>query len=200
MYWLRVLQTEKGTFPTVKTEPLPISCFHCKNAPCVQVCPTGAMHKRDEDGVVLIDYQKCIGCRYCINACPYGNVTFDPVAHIAKKCTLCVDRVYDQKLPEYERIPACVRSCPSGARVFGDIDDPESRVSQIIAEYGAFQIGPEFGTEPSNQYLPFRGPGGPNGSWPYKTRREDFAERTGAVDVISAKVNGAKQLGGGNGA
>lgn len=187
MYWLKVLHLERGNFPATQTVALPVSCFHCVNPPCVRVCPTGAMAKRPEDGIVLVDYQVCIGCRYCINACPYGNINFDPTEGIAKKCTLCVDRVYNEELPKYERLPACVRVCPTGARTFGDIDDPDSEARKIIQRHGGFVMGPEFGTRPANHYLPFRGPGGPGENWPFESRIDEFAQRTGAVDVVSEK-------------
>ncbi|CAB1129312.1 Sulfite dehydrogenase subunit B [Candidatus Hydrogenisulfobacillus filiaventi] len=185
MYWLRVLHLEQNKFPDTKTTALPLSCFHCREPACVKVCPVGAMHKRPEDGVVLVDYDRCIGCRYCVNACPYGNVNFDPIQGVAKKCTLCIDRVYNTDLPEYERVPACVRSCPTGARIFGDIDNPQSDVRQYIERYDGFVIGPSFGTRPSNHYLPPRGPSGPDARWPDETRVQDFGHRSGAEDVIT---------------
>lgn len=191
MYWLKVLHLERGTYPATQTVALPISCFHCVNAPCVRACPTGAMHKRD-DGIVLVNYDVCVGCRYCVNACPYGNVNFDPIDGIAKKCTLCVDRIYNSDLPRYERVPSCVRVCPTGARTFGDIDDPNSEARQIIQKHGGFVMGPEFGTQPGNHYLPFRGPSGPGEDWASQTRVEEFAHRTGAVNVISEAHPAAK--------
>lgn len=193
MYWLRVLHLERGDFPTTETIALPLSCFHCVNPPCARVCPTGAMAKRPEDGIVLIDYQKCIGCRYCVNACPYGNINFDPVDGIAKKCTLCVDRVYDLQLPEYERVPACVRVCPTGARIFGDIDDPQSEARQAIQRHGGVVMGPEYGTQPANHSLPFRGPSGPGERWAFESRTEEFAHRTGAAGVVSERPVPAKK-------
>ena len=98
------------------------------------VCPTGASYKRAEDGIVLVDYDKCIGCKYCAWACPYGVRELDEQHKVMKKCTLCVDRIYDAALPEAERKPACVMACPTNARLFGDIHDPDSEVSIAIRE------------------------------------------------------------------
>ena len=102
----------------------PKSCLHCEDPPCVPVCPTGASYKRAEDGIVLVDYDKCIGCKYCAWACPYGARELDEHQKVMKKCTLCVDRIYDEPLPPAERKPACVMACPTNARLFGDIHDP----------------------------------------------------------------------------
>jgi Fe-S-cluster-containing dehydrogenase component len=122
----------------------------------VPVCPTGASYKRKEDGIVLVDYDKCIGCRYCSWACPYGVREIDETQKVMKKCTLCVDRIYDQNLPESERKPACVLACPTNARLFGDVHDSESEVSVTIREEGGYQLMPEWGTKPANHYLPRR--------------------------------------------
>ena len=91
---------------------------------CVTVCPTGASYKRTSDGIVLVDEDKCIGCKLCSWACPYGAREFDTDVGVMKKCTLCVDRIYNENLPEEDRVPACVAACPTGARHFGDLGDP----------------------------------------------------------------------------
>jgi len=83
-------------------------CLHCEDPACVPVCPTGASYKREEDGIVLVDYDKCIGCKYCSWACPYGVREFDEQRKVMTKCTLCVDRIYDESLPEERRKPSCV--------------------------------------------------------------------------------------------
>ena len=134
----------------------PKSCLHCSDAPCVTVCPTGASYKRPEDGIVLVDESMCIGCGLCAWACPYGAREMDPVENVMKKCTLCVDRIYNDNLPEEDRTPACVRTCPAGARHFGDFSDPESNVSKLVADRGGFDLMPEMGTAPVNKYLPPR--------------------------------------------
>ena len=155
-YWARVYTEETGTFPDVQTTYVPALCNHCADAPCVTVCPTGASYKRAADGIVLVDYDKCIGCKYCAWACPYGAREIDEERQVMTKCTLCVDRVYDAKLAEADRQPACVKACPTGARLFGDVKDPQSEVSKAIRERGGYSLMPEWQTKPANQYLPRR--------------------------------------------
>ncbi|MES0880856.1 4Fe-4S dicluster domain-containing protein [Roseibium sp. SCP14] len=139
-----------------QTVHFPKSCLHCDDAPCVTVCPTGASYKRQEDGIVLVEEDACIGCGLCAWSCPYGARELDLAAGVMKKCTLCVDRIYNENLPEEDRVPACVRTCPAGARHFGDLADPASNVSRLVAERGGFDLMPEQGTKPTNKYLPPR--------------------------------------------
>jgi len=139
-----------------ETVHFPRSCLHCETPACVTVCPTGASYKRASDGIVLIDEDKCIGCKLCSWACPYGAREFDTDVGVMKKCTLCVDRIYNENLPEADRVPACVASCPTGARHFGDLGDPASPVSQLVAERGGVDLMPEHGYRPTNKYLPPR--------------------------------------------
>jgi len=134
----------------------PKSCLHCEDAPCVTVCPTGASFKRSEDGIVLVHEDHCIGCGLCAWACPYGAREMDAVEKVMKKCTLCVDRIYNENIPEEDRVPSCVRTCPAGARHFGDLGDADSDVSKLVAERGGFDLMPEQGTKPVNKYLPPR--------------------------------------------
>lgn len=139
-----------------QTIAFPRSCLHCDNAPCVTVCPTGASYKRAEDGIVLVNEDVCIGCGLCAWACPYGARELDAAAGVMKKCTLCIDRIYNENLPEVDRLPACVRTCPTGARHFGDFADPESNVSRLSRERGGIELMPEMGAKPVNRYLPPR--------------------------------------------
>ncbi|TXH76076.1 MAG: 4Fe-4S dicluster domain-containing protein [Lysobacteraceae bacterium] len=134
----------------------PRSCLHCEQPACVTVCPTGASYKRAEDGVVLVDEDKCIGCKLCSWACPYGAREYSAVEGVMKKCTLCIDRIYNERLPEAERQPACVQACPTRARHFGDLGDPDSEVSKLVAERGGVALMPELGYAPVNRYLPPR--------------------------------------------
>jgi len=155
--WLcRVHTFEAGEGASGRTVHFPRSCLHCENAHCVTVCPTGATYKRASDGIVLVDVDKCIGCKLCSWACPYGAREFDEVEGVIKKCTLCVDRIYDRTLPESERAPMCVRACPTQARHFGDFADPDSLVSRLAAERGAVALLPELGYQPTCLYLPPR--------------------------------------------
>ena len=147
---------EVDQYPNSKTFNMPMSCMHCDTAECVTVCPTGASYKRAEDGIVLVDQDKCMGCNLCSWACPYGARELDEDSGTMKKCTLCVDRIYDEELPEEERQPACVLTCPTHARFFGDFDDPDSEVSRLVRERGGQQSMPELGYNPVNRYLPPR--------------------------------------------
>jgi Fe-S-cluster-containing dehydrogenase component len=134
----------------------PRSCLHCEEPACVTVCPTGASYKRAEDGIVLVNPETCIGCKLCSWACPYGAREYDEPTGVMKKCTLCVDRIYNENFAEEDRIPACVRACPTGARHFGDLGDSESAVSKLVAERGGYDLLPEMGYKPTNKYLPPR--------------------------------------------
>ncbi len=145
-----------------RTVYFPRSCLHCENAHCVTVCPTGASYKRTEDGIVLVDEDMCIGCGLCAWACPYGAREMDAAEGVMKKCTLCIDRIYNENLPEAERVPACVAACPAHARHFGDLGDPDSAVSQLVAERGGRDLMPDLGYQPTNKYLPPRPAGAIN--------------------------------------
>jgi len=141
--------------PTM-TVHFPRSCLHCETPACVTVCPTGASYKRAEDGIVLVDEDKCIGCQLCAWACPYGAREFSAQRGVMQKCTLCVDRIYNETLAPADRQPACVMACPTRARHFGDLGDEESAVSKLVAERGGYALMPELGYQPVNRYLPPR--------------------------------------------
>jgi Fe-S-cluster-containing dehydrogenase component len=121
---------------------LPIQCQHCADPPCAHVCPTNATYIRN-DGVVLINEKLCVGCKYCLVACPYQARIFDEERGVADKCWLCLDDVLGGGEP------ACVHACVLGARLFGPIDNPDSEVTQLIASGRAKPLHPEFGTEPA---------------------------------------------------
>jgi Fe-S-cluster-containing dehydrogenase component len=157
VWFNRVRHYEVGEYPASKTLNVPLACMHCEDAACVTVCPTGASYKR-ADGIVLVDQDKCMGCNYCAWACPYGARELDDSTGTMKKCTLCVDRIYDQQLAPEDRQPACVLACPTHARVFGDLDDPESEAAQLVRSREGFQMLPELGYKPVNRYLPPRAP------------------------------------------
>lgn len=118
---------EKVRAESKRSFTVPKMCNHCADPPCVQVCPVGATFKTEE-GFVLVDPEYCLGCAYCVQACPYGARFINPERHVSDKCTWCYHRVKAGKLP------ACVTVCPNKARLFGDLKDPESEVTQIFEE------------------------------------------------------------------
>jgi Fe-S-cluster-containing dehydrogenase component len=156
VWFNRIHSFEAGEGAQGRTVHFPRSCLHCEEPACVEVCPTGASYKRVEDGIVLVNADTCIGCKLCSWACPYGAREFDEDEGVMKKCTLCVDRIYNENLPEEERVPACVSTCPAGARHFGDLGDPGSSVSRMVQERGGVELMPELGYKPVNRYLPPR--------------------------------------------
>lgn len=161
----KVLDGVVGTYPNVERTYLPVACQHCENPACEKVCPTGATYK-DDKGRVEIDYEKCIGCRMCMAACPYNARSFNweepkrkpdfnygdsrvPVRAkgVAEKCTLCKERTDDGEEP------MCVKCCPSFARTFGDLDDPNSEISKKIKEKNAYVLLEDRGTKPQVHYF-----------------------------------------------
>ena len=177
--WRRVLDVEMGEFPDVQRAFIPIGCQHCDEPACLPVCPTTATRKR-ADGIVTIDYDLCIGCAYCTMACPYqarfkspaGVFAYGstPTANeerredasqrsVATKCTFCVERI-DQGLEkgltpgrDPEATPACVNACIAEALAFGDLEDPDSNVSQLLERNEHFRLNEELGTGPGFFYL-----------------------------------------------
>jgi Fe-S-cluster-containing dehydrogenase component len=176
--WAKCVSAEIGEYPQALRQMLPLVCMQCEEPACMTVCPTGATTK-DENGIVQIDKDLCMGCKYCMMACPYGArqtvdswETYFPYAEgdldpyeawckkewesrrtdygIATKCDWCMHRVKEGE------DPACVAACPAKARYFGDLDDPESEISILIRSERGFQLNPEFGTDPSCYYLPPR--------------------------------------------
>ncbi|MCL4425766.1 MAG: 4Fe-4S dicluster domain-containing protein [Firmicutes bacterium] len=142
----KVLITERGTYPDVKRRFLPVLCNHCEESPCVQVCPVGASYRR-EDGVVLVDQDKCIGCGYCVEACPYDARYVNPFTGLADKCTFCQPRI-DSGLE-----PACVHNCMGQARIFGDLNDPNSAVAKLVSSNSVQTLKGNLGTEPHVFYI-----------------------------------------------
>ena len=171
--------------PLSKTINVPMSCMHCEEAHCVTVCPTGASYKRAEDGIVLVDPSRCMGCNYCAWACPYGARELDQNQGVMKKCTLCVDRIYDEQLVEADRQPACVLACPTHARHFGDYDDPQSKISLLAASRGRQSMLDDLGYKPTNAYLPPRKP---------VVVKPELPLRQGLSDKAKAFVNRLIQL------
>ena len=147
VFFNRVQTYEAGTYPNTETIHFPKSCLHCEDPPCVPVCPTGASYKRPEDGIVLVEYDKCIGCKYCSWACPYGARFINPVEHKSDKCTWCYHRVKKGLLP------ACVTVCPQKARLFGDLNDIDSEVSKLFEADQWMVLKPEMHTDPTCFYI-----------------------------------------------
>lgn len=129
----------------VKSFYVPKICNHCENPPCVQVCPVGATYK-SRDGVILVDEKYCIGCRYCIQACPYGARFLHPVTRVASKCTLCYHRITKGQKP------ACVEACPTSTRIFGDLRDKNSIVNNFLKIKKIQVLKPDLGTRPKVYY------------------------------------------------
>ena len=149
-YWNRVIQVgPHGTFPDLEQYWLPVQCQQCENPSCVSVCPTGASYVDSDTGMVLIDKEKCIGCKYCMMACPYGVRSWNKKETKVEKCTLC------GQLTATGLQPACVSSCCGNARFYGDLDDPESDVSKVLAKADSSAIHSltDMGNNPSTKYI-----------------------------------------------
>ncbi len=140
-----VIENAKGTFPNVSIELRSERCNHCKNSPCVRCCPTGASHYED-GGLVMVDRSKCIGCGACVQSCPY-NARFSHPEGYVDKCSFC-----DHRLKEGKN-PSCVSVCPTNCMYFGDLDDSESQVSQLLKNRNWKVLAPEVGTKPQVYYL-----------------------------------------------
>jgi len=139
---------QKGSFPQLTMRIEPGQCMHCDDPPCVRVCPTGASFVADSlGGIVMVNPNACIGCRYCMLACPYDARFFDEQAGIVGKCTFCYHRIAEG------RDPACVDTCPTQVRVFGDLDDPNSEVSVLMRKNTVEQKKYQAGTGPNLYYV-----------------------------------------------
>lgn len=141
-----VKQIEKGKYPIVSKSFLPLMCNNCEHPICVTVCPTRASYKRG-DGIVIIDPHRCIGCRYCMSACPYDARFINPLVPIVQKCDWCLHRI-DAGLK-----PACEEVCPTGAIILGDLNDHQSEISKLIITNPVEVIKPEMGTGPHVFYI-----------------------------------------------
>ena len=132
--FIRFEEREVGTFPRVRVEQVPLQCMHCEDAPCVSVCPTGAA-KYGTDGIVEVDQGRCIGCLYCVAACPYQVRVRNSQTGAVDKCRFCTVAAEDGT-----KMCSCVEACLTGCRIFGDLDDPDSEISKAIVETGAAPI------------------------------------------------------------
>ncbi len=138
---------EKGDYPNVSRNFLPRLCNHCSKPQCVDVCPTGATWKREEDGIVVVDSDICIGCKYCLQACPYEARFINETTGSADKCDFCLHRV------SKGLVPSCVNACIGEARVFGYMNDPDSKISRMLATNPVTVLRREMGTEPNVYYI-----------------------------------------------
>jgi len=181
MLWMDILTIEEGEFPDVRVRHIPRPCFHCDNPPCTKVCPVRATY-RNEEGIVAQIFPQCIGCRYCMAACPYTVKSFNwykfhwpeemagacnpdvsvRPAGIVEKCTFCIHRLQKAKeqaaaekreMRESDYVPACAESCPTHAIYFGDLDNPKSQVRKLTRSPRAFRMLEDLGTEPKVIYL-----------------------------------------------
>jgi len=178
VFWTLVYDYEVGKYPNVIRSFLPTLCMHCENAPCEQVCPSGATYRRN-DGIVAVDPNKCIGCEACVVTCPYNARFKNPKDNyfsqdvypkdersvlgqpgVVEKCNFCKDRI-DWGMAhgltpgmDWNANPACVNACPVNARTFGDLDDPNSEISsRLISNPSAEVMHRELGTRPSVYYI-----------------------------------------------
>jgi len=144
---------EKGDFPNVKRQFMPRLCNQCSDAPCIAICPVEAAYRREEDGIVVFDQELCIACKKCVDGddklpgCPYDSAFMNPITGKAQKCDFCVHRTSQGVMP------SCVNTCPSRARIFGDLNDPTSEVSQLIAKENAKPLYAGNGSKPNVFYI-----------------------------------------------
>ena len=182
--WVKAASLQ-GAFPALAQDFVPGNCMHCEKPPCVQVCPSGASYQR-ADGLVLIDQDKCIGCRFCLSACPYDARYYDEARGVVDKCSACVHRL-DAGQP-----PACVETCVGGARHFGDLNDPESEVAKLYATGRAHPFHPETGTGPKVFYVSAKGQ--TDSEFPVKENVSDLVwfrrdlERPAALGLLGAAI------------
>jgi len=176
-----------GKYPYVNKQFLPRLCNHCDDPPCVRACPVGATYKEEDGGFVLQRYDRCIGCKACMASCPYNarfmlpaHRTRSDITHLVDKCTFCYHRVI-QGL-----VPACVQTCVGRARVFGDLNDPNSEVSQLVAQHATQTLRPEQGTKPHVFYIGADRNHTAYGRWVY--------DSVGNVDAERAAFNKNKTL------
>jgi len=146
-FWLNISEVERGTFPKVKLSHIPKLCSHCDSPGCMQMAENGAVYKR-EDGIVIIDPEKAVGQKQIVNTCPHRAIFWNEEKQLPQKCDMCahfLDQGYDR--------PRCVEMCPTGALVFGDLNDPDSEIAKLVAEKKPYALHPEFGLDENVLYL-----------------------------------------------
>lgn len=142
-----VKKISKGTYPNVRFHFLPRMCNNCEDAPCLNLCPTGATYRTEEDGVVHVNRDVCVGCHVCIDACPYGARFLNPITRTADKCDFCYHRI-TQGIE-----PACVTTCTGRARIFGDLNDPKSEIALYLNSHTTQVIRSNLDTRPKVHYV-----------------------------------------------
>lgn len=181
MYWMDMIITYEGAYPNVHEKRMPKPCFQCDSPPCTKVCPVGATY-RNKEGLVGQIYHRCIGCRYCMVACPFTAKLFNwetpkwldgnnpcpnpdvsvRMAGVVEKCSFCAHRLIkvreeadheDRPIRDGEYVPACAESCPADAIYFGDVEDKESMVYKLSHSYRVFRVMEDLGVEPKVYYL-----------------------------------------------
>lgn len=145
--WIKLIDKERGQFPKVKVDYIPMTCMHCENPTCVAMAQNGEVYKRD-DGIVIIDPEKAKGQKDIVNTCPYRVIEWNEEANVASKCNMCA-----HLLDNGEKMPRCVETCPTEAIVFGDLDDPSSKISQLVATGKPAAMTPEFGLGEKVTYI-----------------------------------------------
>ena len=138
-FWMKVFERERGKYPKVKVAYTPVPCMHCENASCIKAARDGAVYRRP-DGIVIIDPVKAKGQKQIVASCPYRAIEWNEELHLPQKCTLCA-----HMLDKGEKEPRCVEVCPTDALVFGDLDDPNSKVAQLLATGNTESLHPEYG-------------------------------------------------------
>ena len=146
-YWMQLNEVERGSYPKVKLDYIPLPCQHCEQAPCIGAAADEAVYRR-KDGIVLIDPKKAKGQKSIVNSCPYRVIFWNEELKLPQKCTLCAHHL-DAGATE----PRCVEACPTGALMFGDIDDPKSDIAQAAAALKTEVFHPEYGLAPTVKYV-----------------------------------------------
>jgi Fe-S-cluster-containing dehydrogenase component len=146
-FWMNIIEKERGKYPKVKLAYIPVPCLHCADAACVRTAPGGAVYRRP-DGIVIIDPEKARGQKQIVSSCPYHVIYWNEEKNLPQKCGLCA-----HLLDEGWKEPRCVEVCPTGALIFGDLDDPESKVSRLIASGITESLHPEYKLKESVTYI-----------------------------------------------
>jgi Fe-S-cluster-containing dehydrogenase component len=147
MNWMRLIERERGQYPKVKVAYIPVTCMQCEEAGCIKVGQGGAVYRR-QDGIVIIDPEKAKGQKQIVNGCPYRVIEWNEEKQLPQKCTLCA-----HLLDQGEKVPRCVETCPTGAMVFGDLDDPKSEISQLMADGDTEDLSPVYGMKEKVRYI-----------------------------------------------